>query len=176
MRPAPPPPPYFSGALGLSGACVAAFYTGAWEVGLPLTAASALAVAGGVWYSGHTIAAKADHIVDGPGLDEAFRRTHFFALSERNEVTSQLWERVRPQLQRGLKGRGLRGVQSAKRADLASLEAILTTHVPALRAAASKAGALYSNNGSRGGGGSGGEGEGGAATAPSLSSPPAPLQ
>ena len=135
----------YAGVIGLATLSTSLIVAGVTEVGVPLAVLSVLASGAGAWYANSQVEAKARSITDGAGLDEAFRRCHYLALSERNEVVSQLWERVRPQLQRSVRGLGFRGLASAKRYELSALDEIIDKRVPELRAAASKAGALYSS-------------------------------
>jgi hypothetical protein len=172
-------------AAGLGGLAGSLFWTGSVELAAPLAAAALLATGGGGWWAARTLAARAAHYIDGPGLDDVFRRVYFMQLADRDEFVAQLWERVRPQLQTALRTLGLRGVPFARRGDLQALDDIVDKEVPALRQAATKAGALYSSSSSNnnsnaaaaatgsGGGGGGNGGDKGAAGAAAAKAPAA---
>lgn len=130
-----------AGGLGaISGALL---MSGAVEVGGPMAAATLLAAMGGSWLAQRHLGKRAEYYIEGPGLDEAFRRTHFLQLAERDEFVAQLWERTRGPLRTALRTVGIRSLPAPSRRELDSIDAILTERVPALRRAATKAGALY---------------------------------
>lgn len=62
----------------LSGAAVMAALP---AVAAPLGVAALATAGAGYWYTGRVGAAKAAYFIDGPGLDEAFRRTHYIQAS-----------------------------------------------------------------------------------------------
>ena len=68
-------------ALSLGGLCGAALMSGLPTVAGPLAVAAVVVTGGGYWYTGRVGAAKASFFLDGPGLDEAFRRTHYMEVS-----------------------------------------------------------------------------------------------
>ena len=138
------------GASGLGGLAATLIYSGNLEVGAPVAALSLLLSGAAGWWVRRELAARADYYIDGPGLDNVFRRLHYLQLAEKDEFVAQLWERVRPQLQTALRTLGLRGVPFARRADLQALDDIVEKEVPALRLAATKAGALYSSSSNSG--------------------------
>lgn len=144
------------GAVGLAGLAGSLLYGGNLEFGAPLAAVTLLGTAGGGWWVNRALAAKREHYLDGPGLDEAFRRVHFLQLAERDEFCAQLWERVRPQLASTLRTLGFAAVPMARRSDLQALDEVIEREVPALRQAASKAGALVMSIPTAGGGTVGG--------------------
>jgi hypothetical protein len=130
-------------AAGLSALSGTLMMAGAFEVGAPLAAATLLGTVGGSWYIQRHLGQRAEYYVEGPGLEEAFRRTHFLSLAERDEFTGQLWERVRTPLRTALRTLGLRALPAPKRSELAAIDAIVSESVPSLRRAATKAGALF---------------------------------
>jgi hypothetical protein len=87
--------------------------------------------------------AKTAFLLDGPGLDDAFRRTHFLQIASRDEGVQQLWERARGPLRNTLRMLGVRGVPAATRSELAALDRIISRDVPELRAAATKTTSLH---------------------------------
>jgi hypothetical protein len=131
-----------TGALSAGGLAGTLVFMGAWQVGAPLAAVTLFGTAGGAWFTQRQLAARAEYYLDGPGLDEAFRRVYYLQLAERDEFVLQLWERVRPQLATALRTLGIRGAPAAKRSELAALDAIVEAEVPALRRKATKAGAF----------------------------------
>lgn len=92
----------------------------------------------GYWYTGRTAKVKEAYLIEGPGLDEAFRRTHFLEIAARDEGVLQLWERARGPLRNALRTLGIRGVPTAKRSEISSLDRIISKDVPELRSAATK--------------------------------------
>lgn len=82
------------------------------------------------------------YLTDGHGIDEAFRKSHFIQLAERDEFVAQLFERVRPSLQTTLRTVGIRSAPSVRKSDLAALDQIIDQDAPSLRRAATKAGTL----------------------------------
>lgn len=132
-----------AGAGGLGAISGALLMSGAVEVGGPMAAASLLAAMGGSWLAQRHLAKRAEYYIEGPGLDEAFRRTHFLQLAERDEFVAQLWERTRGPLRTALRTVGIRSLPAPSRRELDSIDTILSERVPALRRAATKAGALY---------------------------------
>lgn len=131
------------GVGGVAAGCVS---MGMPEVGAVIGGVAALLTAGGTWWAQKGMRAKSRYFMDGPGMDEAFRRTHYLQLADRDEFVSQLYERARPQLQTTLRTLGILGAPAVKRADLASLDSIIKDSVPDLRRAATKAGMLYGSD------------------------------
>lgn len=64
-------------ALSLGALAGAAAVAALPAVAAPLGVASLAAAGAGYWYTGRIGRAKTAYFLDGPGLDEAFRRTHY---------------------------------------------------------------------------------------------------
>lgn len=130
------------GSAGLAGLAGSLLLAGNVALGGPLAALTLLSTAGGGWYVSRSLGLARAHMLDGPGLDDAFRRVHYLQLARRDEFVLNLWERVRPHLASTIRTLGLGAVPFARSSELKALDDILEREVPALRAAASKAGAL----------------------------------
>ena len=135
------------GSVIVGGGTVAALgggliFWGALEIGLPLIATAVIGSGGASFYVSKILQKKFDYIVEGTGLDEIFRKVHVLPLAERDEFISQLYERIRPQLQTTLKTFGIRNSPSVKRSDLTALDTIIDIDTPNLRKASTKAGFL----------------------------------
>lgn len=157
-------------ALSLAGLSGAAFTAGVPTVAAPLGVAALLVASAGYWYTGRVGAAKTLFFLDGPGLDEAFRRTHYIQVrvivsldeplcteaacvlhtamlatpqvATKDESVIQVWERVRGPLRIALRTLGIASVPTARRSELSALETIINKDIPELRAAATRAGTL----------------------------------
>ena len=64
-------------SLSLGTLAVAAVVSALPTVAAPLGVAALAAAAGGYWYTGRIGVAKTSYFLDGPGLDEAFRKAHY---------------------------------------------------------------------------------------------------
>lgn len=117
-------------------------FWGAVEVGIPIMGIALLGSGVAGFYVNKLLQKKFYNIVDGPGLDDVFRKTHVLPLAERDEFSSQLYERVRPQLQTTLRTFGIRGIPSIKRTDIVALDNVINVEIPNLRRASTKAGFL----------------------------------
>jgi hypothetical protein len=136
-----------TGAAGFGTLAAALLASGMWSIGAPIAGATLAGTAAGAWYAQKYMAARTDYYIEGPGLDEAFRRAHYMQLAEKDEFIVQLWDRVRPKLQNCLRTLGFRSAPSARRADIQALDEVIDIQVPKMRSFATKTGALqFSSN------------------------------
>ena len=64
-------------ALSFGALSGAAFMSGLPSVAAPLGVVALAAAGGGYWYTGRVGVSKASFFIEGPGLDESFRKTHY---------------------------------------------------------------------------------------------------
>lgn len=136
------------GLVGVGGASMltlagSLMSVGAFELGMPLAALTVMASAGAGWHTQRQMQRFASDLVEGPGLEEAFRRVYYLQLAEKNENVAQVWERVQPTLRNALKTLGIQGLGSVRRSDLQALDDILDTRVPRMRQRATKSTSLF---------------------------------
>lgn len=127
-----------AGASGFAALAGTLLFSGSVTYGAALGGVTVAGTALASFLAQKHLAQRADYYIEGPGLDDAFRRVHYLQLAEKDEFVSQLWDRVRPGLQTCLRTLGIRAAPSAKRSDMQQLDDIIDKEVPALRRAATK--------------------------------------
>jgi hypothetical protein len=66
-------------------------------------------------------------------LSASFQRTHAREISEADEFTASVWQRIRENVQLSLKSEGLDSFPTVSNSDLEALRRILDDEIPALR-------------------------------------------
>jgi hypothetical protein len=123
-----------SGALMMMGAV---------EIGAPLAGLTLIGSGVGAYLASKHLARVTDKLIEGSGLDEAFRRTHFLQLAEGDAFVAQLWERTRAPLRTALRTLGIKSIPMPKRGEIQAIDEIIQQTIPELRKAATKAGAFF---------------------------------
>ena len=100
-------------------------------------AATILGVGGLHWFNASKLEAHEERLTTSEELSASFQRTHAREVSEANEFTASLWQRIRDPLKIGLRSTGLGNFPSVDRSDLANLRRILDEDIPGLRRLAS---------------------------------------
>lgn len=104
-----------------------------------VVAATVLGVGGLSWFNQTKMQAVEAQLVSAEELSASFQRTHAREVSEADEFTASLWQRIRDPLRLALQSLGLANVPSVSESDLDQLEAILDQEIPKLRRVASPA-------------------------------------
>lgn len=92
-----------------------------------------LATGGLSWYHGIQLREWEQQACTTEELSAAFQRTHAREISEGDEYTAALWQRVRGPLCAGLQRQPIQNFPSIKSNDLARLDSIIGEEIPALR-------------------------------------------
>jgi hypothetical protein len=116
---------------------------GVYVVHLPMeftggvVAATVLGVGGLSWFNRSKLQAVERQLVSSEELSASFQRTHAREVSEADEFTASVWQRIRDPLRLSLESVGLANVPSVTKQDLNGLHAILDEEIPKLRRMAS---------------------------------------
>lgn len=121
------------------------FTIGSVPLGASIAGVTALGLTAASWWANRHLAERSLWYIEGPGLEVAFRSLHAAQIAEKDEFTTQIFERVRPQTVAALQTKGIRGCPGASRSELQALENLIEKEVPALRRSASKAASLISS-------------------------------
>ncbi len=117
--------------VGLSSlavyAQVPAEFTGA------AVAATILGVGGLKWFNGSKLTEAENNLLTMEELSASFQRTHAREISEADEFTASVWQRIRENVQMSLKSEGLDSYPTVSNSDLDGLRRILDDDIPALR-------------------------------------------
>ncbi len=100
-------------------------------------AATVLGVGGLSWFNRTKMAAVERQLVSAEELSASFQRTHAREVSEADEFTASVWQRIRDPLRMSLQSLGLANTPTVSQADLNQLHDILEKDIPALRRLAS---------------------------------------
>lgn len=102
-----------------------------------VVAATVLGVGGLNWFNRTKMKAVERQLVSAEELSASFQRTHAREVSEADEFTASLWQRIRDPLRLALQSLGLANVPAVSQSDLNQLHAILDEDIPRLRRVAS---------------------------------------
>jgi len=100
-------------------------------------AVTVFGVGGMKWFNGSKLQEAEKNMMTMEELSAAFQRTHSREISEADEFTASVWQRIRENLQLSLKSEGLDSFPSVSDGDLDSLRKILDDDIPRLRRMAS---------------------------------------
>jgi hypothetical protein len=92
-----------------------------------------LSTGGLTWYHGVQLTEWEKQAITPEELSAAFQRIHARSISEGDEYTAALWQRVRDPLRMSLEQHPISQVESISNADLSALMTILNTDIPELR-------------------------------------------
>ena len=112
-------------------------------VNLPLeftgatAAITVLGVGGLKWFNGKKLEEAETNLLSMEELSASFQRTHQREISDADEFTASVWQRIRDHLQLTLKSEGLDDAPSVTQAELDELRRILDVEIPQLRRTAS---------------------------------------
>ena len=95
--------------------------------------ATVLATAGMSWYHGRQLEEWERQACQPEELSAAFQRAYARQVSEGDEYTAAVWQRIRSSLGRVLRQEGLDGLAKVTEKDLQGLQHIMHTELPALR-------------------------------------------
>lgn len=126
------------GLVTIGGGLIAAMSTyGSGIIPMEITgsvlATTILTTGGMVWYQSHQLAEWERRACTPEELSAAFQRTHARAVSEGDEYTAALWQRIRDSLHVSLKQVGIGQLPTVSESDLESLKSILEKDIPSLR-------------------------------------------
>lgn len=102
-----------------------------------VVASTVLGVGGLSWFNRTKMVAVERQLVSAEELSASFQRTHAREVSEADEFTASLWQRIRDPLRMSLQSLGLANTPAVSQADLNQLHEILDKDIPALRRVAS---------------------------------------
>ena len=126
---------------GLSAAFASLSFYGTLPVPATVTgsvlAATVLATSGMAWYHGRQMEEWERQACEPEELSAAFQRAHAREVSEGDEYTAALWQRIREPLGRVLRQDGLDALAKVSDADLQGLRKIMNEDLPTLRRQAS---------------------------------------
>lgn len=106
-------------------------YTGA------AAAATVVGVGGLKWFNNTKLTEVENNLLTMEELSASFQRTHSREISDADEFTVSVWQRIRENLQVSLKSEGLNGYPSVAKGDMDDLRRILDNDIPRLRRLAS---------------------------------------
>ena len=96
-------------------------------------AVTILGVGGLKWFNGSKLSAAEINMLTMEELSASFQRTHAREISEADEFTASVWQRIRENVQLSLKSEGLDSFPTVSNSDLEALRRILDDEIPALR-------------------------------------------
>jgi hypothetical protein len=96
-------------------------------------AITTLGVGGLKWFNGSKLTEAENKLVSMEELSASFQRTHAREISEADEFTASVWQRIRHNVQLSLKSEGLDRYPTVSNSDLESLRSILDDDIPDLR-------------------------------------------
>jgi len=99
--------------------------------------ATVLGVGGIVWFNQSKLQQAEKTLLTSDELSAIFQRTHSREISEADEFTSSLWQRIREPLKISLTSIGLKDAEKVGYSDLQQLTNILEVEIPRLRRLAS---------------------------------------
>jgi len=102
-----------------------------------VVAATVLGVGGMHWYNSSKLKAHEDNLLTPEELGASFQRTHSREVSEADEFTSSVWQRIRDPLMVSLRTVGLDNTPTVGSNDIYALNQILDEDIPRLRRLAS---------------------------------------
>lgn len=102
-----------------------------------VVAATVLGVGGLSWFNRTKMQAVEKQLVSAEELSASFQRTHAREVSEADEFTASVWQRIRDPLRLALQSLGLANVPTVSQSDLTQLHTILDDEIPKLRRVAS---------------------------------------
>ena len=102
-----------------------------------VVAATVLGVGGLSWFNRTKMKAVERQLVSAEELSASFQRTHAREISEADEFTASVWQRIRDPLRLSLQSLGLPNVPSVSQTDLDQMQSILDEEIPRLRRVAS---------------------------------------
>jgi len=100
-------------------------------------AVTILGVGGLKWFNGSKLAEAENSLLSMEELSASFQRTHAREISEADEFTASIWQRIRDNIQLSLKSEGLDNYPTVSKSDLDNLRSILDDEIPRLRRLAS---------------------------------------
>jgi len=100
-------------------------------------AVTILGVGGLKWFNNSKLTETEAQLLTMEELSASFQRTHQREISEADEFTASVWQRIREQLQASLKVEGLDNSPSVSQGELDELRRILDVDIPKLRRLAS---------------------------------------
>ena len=98
-----------------------------------VVAATVLGVGGLTWFNGAKMRVLETQLTSAEELSASFQRTHAREVSEADEFTASLWQRIRDPLRLSLQSLGLSNVPSVSKSELQDLQVILDEEIPRLR-------------------------------------------
>jgi len=102
-----------------------------------VVAATVLGVGGLTWFNRTKMRAVERQLVSAEELSASFQRTHVREVSDADEFTASVWQRIRDPLRLSLQSLGLANVPSVSQSDLDAMHKILDDDIPRLRRIAS---------------------------------------
>lgn len=102
-----------------------------------VVAATVLGVGGLGWFNRTKMQGAERQLMSAEELSASFQRTHAREVSEADEFTASVWQRIRDPLRLSLQSLGLANAPTVSQADLDELQAILDSDIPRLRRVAS---------------------------------------
>lgn len=102
-----------------------------------VVAATVLGVGGLTWFNQTKMKAVERQLVSAEELSASFQRTHAREVSEADEFTTSVWQRIRDPLRMSLESLGLANMPSVSQGDLDAMNKILEQEIPRLRRLAS---------------------------------------
>ena len=96
-----------------------------------------LGVGGLKWFNNTKITEAESQLLTMEELSASFQRTHQREISDADEFTASVWQRIRDQLQISLKAEGLDNFPSVSAGEIDELRRILDVEIPQLRRTAS---------------------------------------
>jgi hypothetical protein len=96
-----------------------------------------LGVGGLKWFNTTKLTETEAQLLTMEELSASFQRTHQREISDADEFTASVWQRIRDQLQMSLKAEGLDAAPTVSKDELNELRTILDTEIPKLRRLAS---------------------------------------
>ena len=100
-------------------------------------AATILGVGGLKWFNNTKLTESESQLLTMEELSASFQRTHQREISDADEFTASVWQRIQKQLQIGLKSEGLDAFPAVSKSELDELRNILDVEIPKLRRLAS---------------------------------------
>lgn len=102
-----------------------------------VVAATVLGVGGLTWFNRTKMQSVERQLVSAEELSASFQRTHAREISEADEFTTSVWQRIRDPLRLSLQSIGLANMPSVSQSDLDAMNKILEEDIPRLRKVAS---------------------------------------
>eukprot|EP00541_Cyclophora_tenuis_P019027 CAMPEP_0116551294 /NCGR_PEP_ID=MMETSP0397-20121206/5884_1 /TAXON_ID=216820 /ORGANISM="Cyclophora tenuis, Strain ECT3854" /LENGTH=226 /DNA_ID=CAMNT_0004076183 /DNA_START=261 /DNA_END=941 /DNA_ORIENTATION=+ len=102
-----------------------------------MVAMTVLGVGGLTWFQSLQLKEYEDSLTTPEALSQAFQRTYAREVTEADEFTASIWQRVREPLRLSMLGLGLGSIPSVSNNDFAKLNQIIEDEIPQLRRIAS---------------------------------------